>query len=151
MTLPTFESTSPRFALPLLFAGQAQKEGHVNEALTRIDALMHLVIEGQQAAPPTNPAEGQCWLVATGATGDWSGKSGQIACFGAGNWLFAEPRDGLRAFNRQAGQEIRFVGTWRQAARPAAPAGGTVVDSEARTTIAALVSALTNAGIFPPS
>ena len=32
---------TPRWALPFLFAGQAQKEMFHNEALVRIDALVH--------------------------------------------------------------------------------------------------------------
>lgn len=149
MTDPIFETSSPRFALPLLFAGQAQKEGHVNEALARIDALLHPVIEGQLAAPPVSPVEGQCWLIAPAATGEWSGKSGQIACLSAGSWLFAAPRDGMFILDRQVGQQIRYVGGWQQAARPAAPTGGTTVDSQARTAISQVLAALTAAGILP--
>ena len=151
MTDPIFESTSPRFALPLLFAGQAQKEGHVNEALSRIDALLHLAIEGTQAAPPASPGEGQCWIVGSSATGSWTGKAGQIACFTSGNWLFAAPRDGIVALDRTSGQIVHYRGGWQQASRPTAPSGGTTVDSEARNTLAALLAALTTAGILPPT
>ena len=122
MTDPIFETSSPRFALPLLFAGQAQKEGHVNEALARLDALLHLVLEGQLTAPPSSPQDGQCWLVGSGATGAWNGKAGQLACFCSGSWLFAQPRDGMIALDRQAGQIVRFAGGWHQASRPAVKA-----------------------------
>ena len=151
MTDPIFETSSPRFSLPLLFAGQAQKEGHVNEALARLDALLHLVLEGQLATPPASPQDGQCWLVGSSATGAWSGKAGQIACFCSGNWLFAAPRDGMIALDRQAGQLVRFAGGWHQASRPAVPSGGTTVDSQARSAIAEVVTALTSAGILPPA
>lgn len=151
MTDPIFETSSPRFALPLLFAGQAQKEGHVNEALARLDALLHLVLEGQLAAPPGSPQDGQCWLVGSGATGAWTGKAGQLACFCSGNWLFAQPRDGMIALDRQAGQIVRFAGGWHQASRPAVPSGGATVDSQARSAIAEVVAALTTAGILPPA
>ena len=149
MSDPLFDSRTARFDFPLLFAGQSQKEGFVNEAVARIDALLHLAIESEQAAPPATPADGQAWLVASGATGAWSGQSGKIAARQAGNWLFAAPRDGMKLLNRASGQEMRFAGTWRVPTRPATPSGGSTVDTEARAAIAALLTALTSAGIVP--
>ena len=146
---PLFDSRTARFDLPLLFAGQTQKESFVNEMATRIDALLHGAIEGEQAVPPASPADGQAWLVAAGASGDWTGQSGKIAARQAGNWMFAAPRDGMKLLNRANGQEIRYSGVWKAAARPVAPSGGTVVDSEARNAITAILTALTNAGIVP--
>lgn len=146
---PLFESRTARLDFPLLFAGQTQKEGFVNEMAARIDALLHGAIESELAAPPASPLDGQCWLVATGATGDWLGQSGRIAARQGGNWLFFDPRDGMKLLDRSSGQEIRFHGSWQIAARPTAPSGGTTIDSEARNAIAALLGALTTAGIIP--
>ena len=138
------------FALrPERIAGQTQKETFVNEMAARIDALLHGAIEGEQAAPPTAPADGLAWLVAAGASGDWTGQSGKIAARQAGNWLFSVPHDGIKLLNRATGQEIRYSGGWKAAARPAAPSGGTVIDSQARSAIAAILTALTSAGIVP--
>ncbi len=148
---PIFDSRTARFELPLLFSGQTQKEGFVNESLARLDALLHLAIESELASPPSTPTDGQAWLVAIGASGDWSGQAGKIAARQAGNWLFAVPRDGLRLLNRATGQEMRYAAGWKAATRPAAPSGGTVVDSEARSSIAAIISALSAAGIVPAS
>ena len=148
---PLFDSRTTRFELPLLFAGQAQKELFVNELAARLDALLHGAIEAELAVPPASPSDGQAWLIATGANGEWSGKAGQIAARQAGNWLYFVPRDGLRLLNRATGQDIRFKGTWQIANRPAAPSGGTTIDREARTAISALLSSLTTAGIIPPS
>ena len=63
MSDPLYDSRTARFDLPLLFAGQAQKEGTVNEVAARIDALLHGAIEGELAAPPISPSDGQAWLV----------------------------------------------------------------------------------------
>lgn len=145
---PIFESRTARFDLPLLFAGQAQKEGFVNEMAARIDAMLHTAIEAEQAAPPTSPLDGQAWLIAATPSGVWTGKAGQIAARQAGNWLYFVPRHGLRLFNRATGQFIQYTGAWAAPSRPPAPSGGTVIDAEARAAIAALIAGLTTAGIL---
>lgn len=148
---PLFDTRTPRLDLPLLFAAQAQKEGYVNEITARIDSLLHGAVEAELATPPATPADGLCWLVAASASGDWAGHSGQIAARQAGNWLFFMPRDGMRLLNRATGQEIRYRAGWKDPARPAAPAGGSVIDTEARAAIAALGAALVEAGILRAS
>lgn len=148
---PIFDTRTARFELPLLFAGQAQKEGYVNEMAARIDALLHLAVEAELAVPPAAPGDGQAWLIAAAASGEWNGKMGQIAARQAGNWLYFNPRHGMRLFNRTTGQFIQFTGAWAVPSRPAAPSGGAVVDAEARAAIAALLSSLTSAGILAAS
>ncbi len=145
-----FDSTTPRFALPLLFAGQAQKEVFVNEALALADALMHCAVQGEAAAPPATLVEGHCWLVANAPTGGWAGQANKIACRQAGQWLFITPRDGMRILNLATGQDMRRVGgAWAAPTTPASPSGGTIVDSEARIAIVNLLQRLQDAGIFP--
>jgi hypothetical protein len=135
----------------LLYAGQAQKELHVNEAHSLVDALLHCAIEGEAAAPPASPVEGQCWLVGASPSGAWSSQQGKLACYQSGQWLFVSPRDGLRLLNRASGQELRYKAGWVAPNRPAAPSGGTTIDAEARGAIAAIVSVLESAGIIPPA
>jgi hypothetical protein len=149
MTDPQFESQTPRLNLPLLFAGQSQKEGFVNEAFARIDALLHCAIEGQSAAPPPNPVEGQCWLVSSTAAGEWTGHAGHLAALESGNWVFFVPRNGMRVLNRSTGQEMHYNGVWKAPSRPPLPNGGTTIDNEARAAVAALLQCLENAGIIP--
>lgn len=130
-------------------AGQVQKEFYVNQAHLTIDALLHLCVEDTAAAPPPAPVDGECWLVDAVPTGDWSGKAGHIACWQAGTWLFVPPSDGMKAWDRSADQQVRYRDGWFHAQVPASVEGGLTVDAEARTAIAQLVSALTDAGIFP--
>ena len=144
-----YPSKTARFALPLLFSGQAQKEFTVNEAISRIAALLHASVEAERAEPPTVPPDGQCWLVAPAATGAWEGRDGSIATYAAGDWLFVEPLPGLRCHDLSTGATLLFDDGWRRVGAPALPIGGSVRDEEARTSIAELLSALGELGILP--
>jgi hypothetical protein len=146
-----FDSASPRFGLPLLFAGQAQKEAFVNEAHALTDALLHCAVEGEASAPPATPSDGTNWLVGAAATGDWAGQDGKLACRQAGNWLFVSPRDGLRVLDRATGQQRCYLATWRIAEDVLEPTGGSSVDAEARAAISQLIAALRESGILPAS
>ena len=71
-------TTTTRYGLPLLQSGQAQKEITHNEAVGRIDALLHLVVESRRAAVP-GATNGTASIVAAGAVGIFAGQVGQIA------------------------------------------------------------------------
>jgi Protein of unknown function (DUF2793) len=146
---PSFPALSPRLALPYLFAGQAQKEVTLNEVAARLDCLVHCAIEAVQAAPPGAPVAGQTWLVAAAASGAWSGRTDQLACWHGSGWLYAVPQHGMAVFDKALGCFRLFQGSWSAPTAPALPAGGTVIDPQARTAIAALVVALRGAGVIP--
>lgn len=149
MTDPlSFPSLTPRHALPLLFAGQAQKEASVNAAHALADLLLHPAVEGEAAAPPANPAEGDCWLVAPGATGAFAGQGGSIAGYIAATWVFAEAREGMQVYDLASGQYLVYAAGWVRQAAPAAPTGGGTVDAQARAAIAELILALRGVGVF---
>lgn len=147
-----FEAQTPRMALPLLYPGQAQKEAFVNEALVRIDALLHARIEAVASTPPAAPVDGQCWIVGANPTGDWTGKLDQIACRAAGNWIFLAPREGMSVAVGASGRIMRYLSAnWSLQAAVSVPAGGATVDSEARASISVLIARLIGAGILPAS
>ncbi|MBB4860041.1 hypothetical protein HNO88_003379 [Novosphingobium chloroacetimidivorans] len=146
-----FTATTARHGLPLLFAAQAQKEVFHNEALARIDALMHAAIEGESTEPPTIAPDGQSWLVAPAATGEWAGHDHAIAMRQAGQWLFAAPVPGMRVYDQTSGQFALFSDGWQKAAAIPEPSGGLMVDSEARAAIGALLLALRASGLLPPA
>lgn len=144
-----FETATPRFALPMLFAGQIQKEVFVNEALARIDSLISCAVVDQVATAPAAPADGLAWLVAGNATGEWATRVGQIAIRQNGGWTYVLPRDGLRVLNCATGQDLRYHGNgWIAPTKPDLPVGGSIADVEARTAIVALIAAMQQAGIF---
>ena len=91
--------STPHLALPLLAAAQAQKHVTHNEAIASLDALVHLAVkERGRTAPPASPAEGDRYLVGSGATGGFSGQDGRIALFDLGTWRFFSPRPGWQAY-----------------------------------------------------
>lgn len=85
-------SDSIHLGLPYLEAAQAQKHVTLNEALRRLDALVQLsVIDTTHDSPPTSPVEGARYIVATPASGTWSGKENRIAAFADGAWTYFTP------------------------------------------------------------
>ena len=106
--------------LPYLEAAQAQKHVTVNEALRALDALVQLSVKDRTlAAAPGSPGEGDRYIVASGATGDWAGADGKVAAFVDGAWGFFAPEAGWRAYDEAAGAYVHHDGTgW--AAEPAA-------------------------------
>jgi Protein of unknown function (DUF2793) len=160
---------TPRFALPELVPGQAQKEWFHNEALQRIDLLLCPAVESMAlTAPPASPAAGGCYLVATGASGAWAGKDGMLAGYSDGGWRFIAPVEGMRLLHRPSGEIVeRRSGAWesgivraqeiqvgglgvvrqRQSAI-ADPSGGSVIDAQCRATVASILAMLRTHGLI---
>ena len=120
------------------------------------------------AAPPADPAPGECWIVAPGATGDWSGRDDMLAMWTASGWRFLAPQPGTSAWNKAAAVPLIWDGLeWRtgdlactgltvggtrvvgprQPGVPS-PSGGTIIDAEARAAIDALTAALMSHGLI---
>jgi len=143
-----FSSSAPRFALPLLFVGQSQKELTFNEAILLVDFLLQPVIESTTTAVPSAPTPGQCWIISAGATGIFAGKADQVAAWAEGGWRYIAPREGMRVYDRaRTGHRIYQGGAWRTPTMPSAPEGGTTIDAQARSAIVAITDALRDAGI----
>ncbi len=85
--------------LPYILAAQAQKHVTHNEALRLLDGLVQLsVLDRDLTAPLGSPADGDRYIVASGATGDWAGWDLNIALWTDGAWLRLPPRAGWRAW-----------------------------------------------------
>lgn len=138
-------SHTAHFELPLLAVSQAHKEVTHNEALVRIDALLHRVVEDRLAqAPAAVEADlGKCWLIDDGASGVWAGQSGNIAIWVGADWRFAHPAEGMRVRLRTAQTDLVYIQEdWIPAPSIADPAGGFSIDVEARQAIKQLLDHL---------
>ncbi|NOX74314.1 MAG: DUF2793 domain-containing protein [Alphaproteobacteria bacterium] len=91
-------TNTPNLSLPYLAAAQAQKHVTVNEALSLIDALAQMAVASVGAtSPPATPAEGDRYIVASNASGAWTGWNNSIALFSSGALLRLIPQTGWLA------------------------------------------------------
>lgn len=163
--------TTPRFALPFIQPGQAQKEVAHNEALAAIDCALHPVIQAIDAvAPPVAPAPGQAWGLGAVPIGAWAGQAGRLATWTEGGWRFLAPVAGALAWLAPAATLVWHDGNaWRNMPLPVGgisvggvqvvgprggailpPGGGAVVDAEGRAAIGAILQALKSHGLIAP-
>jgi hypothetical protein len=143
---------SSRWELPLLAVNQMQKDVTHNEALARIDLLLLPVVIGAPLnTPPAAPNAGDCWIVGSSPTAAWSGHAGQIAGSTSGGWRWFSVPEGAVVTNRAGARYVRTASGWTAPAAVSEPAGGAVVDSEARAAFAALLTALRAQGVLAPA
>lgn len=103
--------TTPNLNLPYILPSQAMKHITHNEALQILDAATNAVIAATLAAPPATPADGALYLVGPSATGAFAGKTGRLAFFVDGAWIFLVPRAGWRALFSADSRTRVFDGT----------------------------------------
>jgi len=131
--------TTPNLDLQEVPSNSLQPSVPINDTLQVLDAVVQLSVEAISATPPTTTGAdaGRRWIVASGATGAWSGHVGEIALStGANLWRFIEPQIGFAAYNRDDLVNYQFVdssagGDWE----PFAGAGGGVESVVAGTGI----------------
>lgn len=130
-------------------AGQAHKELFHNEALTRIDLLLHPTVQAIETDPAiVVPDAGQSWLVGPGATGEWLDQDDKIAGWTGNGWLFISPLPLMRIYVESIDSFAVYRGAWHLSDAVAGPAGGSVIDIEARVAIDSILVALAGQGIL---
>jgi Protein of unknown function (DUF2793) len=108
---------TPRLGLSLIAAGQAQKHVTHNEALTDIDAVLHLHAESKSlSTPPAQPANAVRYIVGSAPTGAWGGQENKLAIWEDGAWRFLAPRKGwVASVGNPPRIEIFDGSVWRPA------------------------------------
>ena len=104
--------TTANYSLPELAAAQSQKHVTHNDALAVIDEAMNLnAINATTTTPPGSPSEGDKYIVAATATGAWTGKELQIACFIGATWIFFNPVEGWTCYDQGANEMLFYSGS----------------------------------------
>lgn len=88
---------TPILVLPELASAQAIPEAIVNENTRWLEffAAGARVLDRDEDTPPGSPADGDAYLVATGASGVWSGHDDEIALRISTAWAFKEAVAGM--------------------------------------------------------
>ncbi|MEN8837310.1 MAG: DUF2793 domain-containing protein [Celeribacter marinus] len=120
---------TPRLNLPLLAPSQAQKHVTVNEALTRLDALVQLALGSTTiTTPPLAASEGDAYGVPAGAVNAWAAHEGQIAVYVNAGWAFVPAAQGMRAYVVDQGFHACFDGTqWIEGLQSLSPNGAGMI------------------------
>lgn len=160
---------SARLGIPFLESGQIDKTTTHNEAIALLDLAVGAGVEEVlRDTPPANPVTGDCYIVGNNPQGAWIGHARALAGYTGGGWRFVEAVAGLFVMDKATGEVVTFrAGAWDQGhlrgaklsiggnqvvgARLAAvadPSGGSVVDIEARTAIAAILARLRQHGLI---
>lgn len=146
-TFADFPATTPQLGLPLLFAGQSQKEFFINQSLAALDGLLQRSINGSLSTPPPSAEEGDCFRIAGPATDAWQGREGQLALRLGGDWHYVSPAQGSLIYDRAIGQYLHLGDEWHAASVPQAATGGIIIDAEARALLAQVIDALGKLGL----
>jgi len=89
-------SETTNLQLPFIETSQAQKHVTYNDAIRKIDVLVQVhALSRNLSDPPSAPQEGDIYVVANGATGDWQAKENHTAAFQDGAWAFQPLKPGI--------------------------------------------------------
>jgi hypothetical protein len=141
-------------------------------ALVILDTVTAAAVEAPPLnEPPASPLPGGCYIVGPAPTGAWSGYAQHLAANTPAGWRFVAPTPGLAALIKSDGSHaICTAGGWesgtvrceklviggkkvvgQQQPAIAPPSGGATVDSEARSVLNQLLSALSLHGLLASS
>jgi hypothetical protein len=103
--------TTPILGLDEWEASQAQPNVTINTDLRWLECFIaRSALDDALTAPPGSPADGDTYIVADGATGDWAGHDAKIALYMSTAWVFKFAPVGHVWYVVDSGLEVRFVG-----------------------------------------
>ena len=74
------------------------------------------VINATTTAPPGSPISGDAYVIASGASGAWSGKDNYVAIYFNAAWAYLAPRNGMEVYNLAIALKLTYKsGSWSSA------------------------------------
>lgn len=94
---------SPDWGIPLLYSNQANADVTVNTALRFLETIANYAIVKSKTttAQPGSPADGDAYIIGSGATGSaWAGNDGKLAVNNGstGSWVILAARQGMMIY-----------------------------------------------------
>lgn len=145
-------------------ASESGWEDDMTNNLIKIGAIIRLTVKDKDlTAPAGSEAEGDVLLVATGGSGSFLSKDGQIAIRKGAGWLFVEPKEGWEAWVQDENCKYTFngsswvkgpglsLGTWTACTGSVARTGfntATATTTDVAQALAALIDDLRTQGIL---
>ena len=93
---------TPNLDLPYIAPAQAQKHVTHNEAIRALDAVVQLSVTTILDTPPTNPVNGERFIVGTDPDSEFLDHPNEVAAFQDGAWTFLTPQEGWRVYDNTA-------------------------------------------------
>lgn len=113
-------ATEPFLGITLMEAAQAQPEVVFNEAVYKLAAMSPLqVLDKDTIDPPSDPDDGDRYMMTSAPTGVWSGHAFEIALNINGTWHFLTPKPGWTCYVIDEGIYYQYI--------PGSPTGWTAL------------------------
>lgn len=94
-----------------LAQSQGNPEVTHNAALRQLEGRLVRALDKDLTVAPSTPAAGDVYIVATGATGTWSGKDKKIAHYWGGSWKYYDPKHGYSIMVTDENRRYFYNGT----------------------------------------
>ncbi len=93
-------STDPNLGLKYGWnLGESGWKADMDANLKRLGAIVCLAVASRTVTtPPSSPADGDRYIIPSGASGAWAGKTNQVAARVAGAWDYYVPQVGWLAY-----------------------------------------------------
>lgn len=101
---------TPNLNLSYVDPAQAQKEPTINDGLNVLSAFAsYCPVLSMSVQAPSNPSQGDCYIVPPGAVAPWTGNTNSIAMYLDGVWRYFAPKDGFLTFVKDASPRGLFI------------------------------------------